>query len=102
MSRLSGAAERPTSSAQDRAWRVRRVRFWIESLIAGAGLILGLVTSVWQDWIEGVFGVDPDYHSGATEWLVVAGLLVVAAVMGAAARFDWRRLHLAPGQIPAA
>lgn len=102
MSRLKGGAERLTSSARDRAWRFRRVRFWIEFLIASAALILGLVTLVWRDWIEAVFGVDPDNHSGAVEWLVVAGLLVVAAVVGTAARFEWRRLQLAPGQSPAA
>jgi uncharacterized membrane protein YcjF (UPF0283 family) len=76
--------------------RVRRARFWTESLIAGAALVLGLMTLVWRDWIEAVFGVDPDNHSGALEWLVVAGLLVVAAVMGTVARVEWRRLQPAP------
>ena len=89
-------------SARDRAWRARRGPFWIESLIAGASLFLGLMTLVWRDWIEGVFGVDPDNHSGAVEWLVVAGLLVVAAVVGAAAHFEWRQLQLALGESPAA
>jgi hypothetical protein len=73
---------------------VRRVRFWIEASIAGAALFLGLLTLVWRDWIEAVFGVDPDNHSGALEWLLVAGLLVVAAVVGIVARFEWRRLQL--------
>jgi hypothetical protein len=100
MSRPRDAAEHLKSSSRIRTWRVRRVRFWIESLVAGASLILGLVTLVWQDWIEGVFRVDPDNHSGAVEWLVVAGLLVVAAVVGTVARFEWRQLQLASVKAP--
>jgi hypothetical protein len=90
MSDRKGAADRPSLSARDRA---RRVRFWIELVIAGAATLLGLLTLVWPDWIEGVFGVDPDNHSGDLEWLVVVALLVVAAVMAGAARFEWRRLQ---------
>jgi hypothetical protein len=81
--------------------RVRRVRFWTESVIAGAALVLGLMTVVWPDWIEAVFGVDPDNHSGALEWLVVAGLLVVAAGAGGVARVERRRLRPAPVRRPA-
>ena len=84
------------------AARIRRVRFWIESFIAGASLILGLVTLLWRDWIEFVFGFDPDNHSGALEWVVVAGLLVVAAAMGTVARSEWRQLPPASAQSPAA
>jgi hypothetical protein len=101
MNRLSDALEYVKSSARGRAWRVRRVRFWIESLIAVASLILGLVTLVRRDWIEGVFGVDPDNRSGTVEWLVVAGLLVAAGV-GTAARFEWRQLQLASFKAPPA
>ena len=85
-----GAADRPSLSARDRA---RRLRFRIELVIAGAATLLGLLTLVWPDWIEGVFGVDPDSHSGDLEWLVVVALLGVAAVMTGAARFEWRRLQ---------
>jgi hypothetical protein len=84
------------------AVRIRRFRFWIESFTAGASLILGLVTSVWRDWIEAVSGFDPDSHSGALEWFVVAGLLVVAAAAGTAARSEWRQLQSASAQSPAA
>jgi hypothetical protein len=90
MSNGNGAADRPSSSARDRA---RRLRFRIELVIAGAATLLGLLTLVWPDWIEGVFGVEPDGHSGGLEWLVVVALVGVAALMAGAARFEWRRLQ---------
>ena len=42
------------------------------------------------DWIEGLTGWDPDNHSGAVEWIVVAGLLAAAVTMGLVARHHWR------------
>jgi hypothetical protein len=44
-----------------------------------------------EDWIEVVFGVDPDAHSGTAEWLIVvllgAGVIVSALLAG----YEWRR-----------
>jgi hypothetical protein len=51
--------------------------------------VLGLVNLVWSDWIEVVFGVDPDGHSGALEWATVAALVVVALGFGVLARSTW-------------
>jgi hypothetical protein len=94
MSDLNGDAGRQSSARDhDRAWGARRLRFWVELSVAGAALVLALVTLVWRDWIEMIFGVDPDNHSGELEWFIVAGLLVVAAAMAITARFEWRRLQ---------
>jgi len=52
-----------------------RRRFWPE---AGLGLITGvlfLLTLVRRDWIEALFGIDPDNHSGSLEFMIVGGLL---------------------------
>jgi hypothetical protein len=68
---------------------VRR-RFWIESLLAGLSAILSVVTLVWHDWIEIVFGVDPDHGSGALEWLIVALAAGTAVAFAAIARAEWR------------
>jgi hypothetical protein len=65
--------------------------FWMELALATASGVLGLLTLVWRDWIEGVFGWDPDHHSGSVEWLLVAVLLLTAFALGALARRDWRR-----------
>jgi len=68
---------------------VRR-RFWIESLLAALSAILSVVTLVWHDWIEIVFGVDPDHGSGALEWLIVALAAGTAVAFAAIARAEWR------------
>jgi hypothetical protein len=54
--------------------------------------LLGLVTAVWPDWIEIVFGVEPDQGSGALEWGIVGALFAVSAVCGLLARAERRRL----------
>ena len=64
---------------------------WVEAVAACAAAVLGLVTLFWRDWIEAVFGVDPDHGNGSAEWLAVAGLLALAAVLIVSARFEWRR-----------
>jgi hypothetical protein len=65
--------------------------FWIEAVLAGVSGFLFLLTLVWRDWIEGVFGWDPDHHNGSLEWLLVAALLLCAVTFGALARTRWRR-----------
>ncbi len=68
-----------------------RWRFWLEVSLASASALLGLLTIVWSDWIEGVFGVDPDHGNGAAEWIAVVVLLALAVVCGRSARAEWRR-----------
>ncbi len=66
------------------------VRIGLETAIALFAGALGILTVFWHDWIEDLTGWDPDQHSGAFEWLIVVVLLAIAAVLGAAARRDWR------------
>jgi len=72
---------------------IRRVtvRFCIEVSMGVVTALLALVTAVWPDWIEAVFGVDPENHSGVLEWGVVAALVAVTVTMSAVARAEWRR-----------
>lgn len=67
-----------------------RVRVGMETGIASFAAALGILTIFWRDWIEALTGWDPDHHNGSAEWVVVAILLVVAAVVGALARRDWK------------
>lgn len=67
---------------------VRRARIEIVlAVVLGAATIL---TAVWPDWIEGVFGVDPDGGNGTVEWLIVAVLAVATVVVAGLARRDLR------------
>ncbi|GJF32716.1 hypothetical protein KNE206_54160 [Kitasatospora sp. NE20-6] len=68
-----------------------RPRGWIETFLALVSGIAFVVTLAWPDWIESVFGVDPDQHSGALEWVIVALLFCAAVGFSLLARSEWRR-----------
>ena len=72
-----------------------RRRFWLESVLALITGSLAAVTLFWPQWIETVFGVDPDKGSGSAEWLVVVVLLFITVLFAGRARFEWRRARLA-------
>ena len=72
-----------------------RVQFWIETILGTLTGVLFLVTMLWRDWIEDTVGWDPDQHSGAVEWLIVGGLLVITLALFAAARAEWQRAPVA-------
>jgi len=71
------------------------LRFLLEAGFGVGAAALGVLTFFWRDWIEAIFGVDPDHHSGSFEWLIVAGLLIIAVSLGGLARADWRRIAAA-------
>jgi hypothetical protein len=71
--------------------------FWSEAILATLAGCLGLLTLVWPDWIEGVFGADPDHGDGSVEWLVVAVCLALALTCSALARRRWLRAAPAGG-----
>lgn len=54
---------------------------------------LGVLTLFWPDWLEAL-GLDPDNHSGAAEWLIVAALFVLFGASAVSARLEWRRRPL--------
>jgi hypothetical protein len=67
-----------------------RKRFWAEAALALASTSLLAVTLVWHDWIELVFGVDPDHQNGSAEWVAVIICACLAVVTSAAAWREWR------------
>jgi hypothetical protein len=73
-------------------------RFWAEAIMATVSGALFLVTLLWHDWIEIVFRVDPDQHSGWLEWLIVAVALASTAIFSILAHAEWRRAPRAAPQ----
>ncbi len=69
--------------------------FWAESFFAFLSAFLVVLTAVWHDWVEGIFGFDPDRHNGSFEWELAAVCCVVAVVCSILARRNWRRAPLA-------
>jgi hypothetical protein len=67
-----------------------RKRFWFEVGCGFVGAILFVVTLISKEWIEEIFGVDPDRGSGALEWAIALSLLAIAATSFALARREWR------------
>lgn len=71
--------------------RKLRIRFWFEAAAALCTCYLALLTVLWPEWIERLFGFDPDHASGRLEWAFVAALAVAAVSASVATRVEWRR-----------
>jgi hypothetical protein len=78
--------------------RARLCVVWVEVALALAAGVAAILTLLSKDWIELVFGVDPDHHSGSLEWLVASPLLAAAIGLSLAARREWRRWMHAPAE----
>jgi hypothetical protein len=72
-----------------------RRRFWLEAGMATVTSILFVITLVQRDWIEIVFGADPDNRNGTLEWLIVGVLLLVTITLFTLASYEWRRARAA-------
>jgi hypothetical protein len=68
-----------------------RVRFWVESTLALVTVVLFVLTLVSREWIEELFGVEPDAGSGSLEWAIVAAFGVASIAFSLLARAEWKR-----------
>jgi hypothetical protein len=71
--------------------RSLRLQFWMESALAAATAILSVVTLISREWIEILFGVDPDNASGLLEWAIVVSLATATVAFSILVRAEWRR-----------
>ncbi len=68
-----------------------RPRFWVESAMSATSFVFALLTLLWKDWIELIFRVDPDNHSGSLEMTIVLVAIAITIAAGILARVEWRR-----------
>ncbi len=80
----------PSDRSATRA-RTPRIRFWLEACLGVISAALLLLTLLKPDWIEAVFGIDPDAGNGSVEWAIVGVLFVATIAASALARLEWRR-----------
>ena len=71
-----------------------RIRYWIEVALAVIAAGLAVLTLISRDWIELLFGIDPDQGSGAFEWAIVVALFVASLALAIIAWWD-RKRHIA-------
>jgi hypothetical protein len=71
------------------------VAFWSEVLLASFSAFLVVLTAVWHDWVEGIFGFDPDHHDGSFEWQLVVVCCVSTVLFGVLARREWHKAAFA-------
>ena len=76
-----------------------RLRFWVECALAGLAAILAVLTAAWPNWIELLFGADPDGGDGSAEWGIVATLVVVAIIFAVLGRFEHSAYPFPPSNI---
>jgi hypothetical protein len=68
-----------------------RHRYWLELFLAVVSGVLLVLTLILPEWIEVIFGADPDRGSGEFEWLIAAAPLVVLIISSVLALREWRR-----------
>jgi hypothetical protein len=68
-----------------------RRRYWLELGLAAVTAFLAVLTLITAEWIEAIFGVDPDGGSGALEKGIVVGLALASIVCAMLARREARR-----------
>ena len=68
-----------------------KTRLALETALAVIFAVIFVATVFWPDWIELVFGENPDAGSGQFEWAIVAisGVLAVGSIIAA-------RMRMAP------
>lgn len=71
--------------------REPRRRFGVEVGLAVVSATLFAITLLWHDWIEIVFGIDPDEGNGLVEVFVSASFLALTLLFAVFSRMEWRR-----------
>jgi hypothetical protein len=69
----------------------RRKRYWAEACLGAVTLALAILTVVWPDWVEIIFRIDSDNHSGSFEIAMTFTLAASSVLFFALGWFEFRR-----------
>lgn len=75
--------------------RQMRRQFWAAVVVGGISAVIAVITVVSHEWIEFVFGVEPDNGNGSLEWAIVIVTALIALTCLGWARVEWRRTQAA-------
>ena len=70
-----------------------RHRFYMEAALGSVTGVLAIATLVTREWIEILFGFDPDGGSGVLEIGIVVALAAATVTFGLLARAEWRHAY---------
>jgi hypothetical protein len=68
-----------------------RRQYWAALVGGGISAALAVLTLISREWIEFVFGVDPDHGNGGLEWAIVAVTAITAVMCFWWARVEYKR-----------
>ena len=84
-------SRRSEPPAESRPGRGLPLRFWCQVAATVLCAVLLVLTLAVPQWIEILFGSEPDGGSGEAEWGIVLALAAVTAVSGGLTMRTWRR-----------
>jgi hypothetical protein len=70
------------------------MRFWIETVLGVLTAVVLMMTVSMPDWLERIFGFEPDGGDGSTEWGWAISLVIATIVL----LVDARRLRMQSAQ----
>jgi hypothetical protein len=68
-----------------------RRQYWAALMGGGISGALAVLTLISREWIEFIFGVDPDHGNGGLEWAIVAVTAITAVACFWWARVEYKR-----------
>ncbi len=74
-----------------------RKRYWLECASALCSGTLFLLTLLWPDWIEAIFGIEPDSRGGWLEMALAVSSLAATLIAASLARIERIRTLTAAG-----
>jgi hypothetical protein len=71
-----------------------RLMAWTETTLAVLSGVTLVLTMITREWVELIFGVDPDHADGSLEWAILGGLLTTTVLFSLLAYRRWLQLRL--------